>query len=90
MKTSAKILYKVEVKLTSTTVEATSTGFSVSKLRGIETVYVPLDSDFEITPETMGEFIELVCQQLPLQVLFFELCWGRDYKMWIQSYSPCS
>jgi hypothetical protein len=90
MTTSTKINYKVEVKLSSITSEITGTGFSISKLRGIETIYVSLDSDFEITPETMDEFIELVCRQLPLQVIFFEEFWGRDYKMWIQSYTPCT
>ena len=88
MKTSDKVLYKVEVKLTSTTTERTSNGFSISKLRGTETIYVSLDSDFEINSATMGKFIELVREQLPLQILFFDV-FGDRCKMWIEFYSPC-
>jgi len=85
MKTSEKIRYKVKVKLTSIITEATSTGFSITKLRGTEIIYIDLDPDFLVNSETMEDFCELVREEVSRQTLY----WGdRDYKMWIQSYDP--
>jgi hypothetical protein len=84
MTTSAKIVYKVLVKLTATIVE----GCSISTYRSTPTVYVSVDSDFEITPETMPDFVRLVRQQVSLQTFFCKIC-GDNYHLWVESYTPC-